>query len=95
MFNVAYNGLRLVPSKSAGRELLKYGLMIEDCKEILENGYAPRKRSKDTIERWMDFGNKTYNVVIVKSYNFLYREDVYLIKHVGKFTKKRLRRIKK
>ena len=32
------SALRLIPSKSAGRELLKYGLMIEDCKEILEKG---------------------------------------------------------
>ncbi len=69
--------------------------MIEDCKEILENDYEPRKRRKDTVERWVDFGNKTYNVVVVKSYNFLYEEGVYLIKHVGKFTKKKLRGRKK
>jgi len=95
MFNIRYKGLRLIPSKSAGKELLKYGLMIEDSKEILENGYEPRKRGKDTIEKWMDFGNETYNAVIVKSYNFLYKEDVYLIKHIGKFTKKKLRGRKK
>jgi hypothetical protein len=94
MFEVRYRGLRLIPSKSVGRELLKYGLMIADCKEILENGYQPRKRSKDTVEKWMDSGNETYNVVIVKSYNHFYKEDVYLIKHVGKFTKKKLRRKK-
>ena len=88
MFNIRYRDLRLIPSKSAGRELLKYGLMIEDCKEILEKGYEPRKREKDTIERWLDKGKKTYNVVVVKSYNYLYKEEVYLIKHVGKFTKK-------
>lgn len=70
MFDVRYRGLRLIPSKSAGRELLEYGLMIADCKEILENGYEPRKRGRNTIEKWMDFGNKTYNVVIVKSYNY-------------------------
>ncbi|MBW2990613.1 hypothetical protein KY348_02820 [Candidatus Woesearchaeota archaeon] len=95
MFNIRYKKIRLIPSKSAARELLKYGLTIEDCKEILESGYAPRKRGKDTIEKWMDSGNDTYNVVIVKSYNYLYQEDVYLIKHVGKFTKKKLRRRKK
>lgn len=92
MFDIRYDGLRLIPSKSAGKELIKYGLMLEDCKDILEQGYEPRKRSKDTIEKWMDYGAKTYNVVIVKSYNFMYDEDVYLVKHVGKFTKKKLRR---
>ena len=69
--------------------------MIEDCKDILEDGYAPRKRSKDTIEKWLDCGNKTYNVVIVKSYNFMYKEDVYLIKHIGRFSIKKSRRPKK
>ena len=94
MFDVRYKGFRLIPSKSAARELLKHGLMIADCEEILENGYEPRKRGKDTIEKWMDFGNKTYNVVVLKSFNYFYNEDVYLIKHMGKFTKKKLRRQK-
>lgn len=91
MFEIRYNGLRLIPSKTAGRELIEYGFMIEDCKEILEKGYSPRKRKKNTIERWMDYGGKTYNVVVVKSFNFLYNEDVYLITHFGEFTKKGLK----
>lgn len=94
MFDVKYIELKLIPSKSAAEELLKHGLTISDCKEILENGYEPRKRGKNTIEKWLDKGNKTYNVVIVKSYNYMYKEDVYLITHVGKFTKKKLRRKK-
>ncbi len=89
MFNITYKGLRLIPSKSAAEELLRYGLTIDDCKEILENGYEPRKRGKDTVEKWMDSGNKTYNVVIVRSYNYFYKEEVYLITHVGRFTKRR------
>lgn len=95
MFDIRYKGARLIPSKSAGRELLKYGLMIEDCRDILEQGYEPRKRAKDKTEKWMDFEGKTYNVVVVKSYNYLYQEDVYMITHVGKFTKKKSRRLKK
>ena len=90
MFDIRYKGLKLIPSKSAARELLKYSLMIADCEEILEKGYEPRKRGKGTEEKWMDFGNKTYNVVVVKSYNYFYNEEVYLIKHIGKFTKKKL-----
>lgn len=91
MFKIRHNGLRLIPSKSAAQELLEQGLTIEDCKEILEKGYEPRKRGKSTTEKWMDFGNKTYNVVVIRSYNYLYKEDVYLIKHVGRFTKKHLK----
>lgn len=91
MFNIRYKGLRLIPSKTAGRELTKYGFMIEDCKEILENGYSPRKRKKGKEEKWMDSGDKTYNVVVVKSFNFMYNEEVYLITHFGGFTEKKLK----
>ena len=65
MFNIRYNGLRLIPSKSAGEELLKYGLMIEDCKDILENGYAPRKRGRDTIEKWMESFNQVDDILVM------------------------------
>jgi len=88
MFNTTYKGLRLIPSKSAAEELLEHGLTIEDCKNILQNGYEPRKRGKNTVEKWMDSKNKTYNVVIVKSYNYSNKEEVYLITHVGRFTKR-------
>ena len=91
MFDIRYKGLRLIPSKSAGRELIQYGFMIEDCKEILDRGYSPRKRKEGTIEKWMDIGSKTYNVVVVQSFNYLYNEDVYLITHFGGFTKKNLK----
>ncbi len=88
MFELRYHGLRLIPSKAAAEELAKYGLMIQSCKKILEEGYdAPRKRAKDTEEKWLDRGNKTYNVVVVRSFNYMYNEDVWLITHLGKFTK--------
>tara|TARA_Y100000310_G_scaffold322234_1_gene381044 strand:- start:1525 stop:1806 length:282 start_codon:yes stop_codon:yes gene_type:complete len=91
MFGLRYKTLRLIPSKTAAEEMLKYGLMISDCKHILKEGYdAPRKRAKDTEEKWLDKGNKTYNVVVVKSFNFMYNKDVWLITHVGRFTRSNL-----
>ncbi len=87
MFNLRYKGLRLIPSKSASDEMLRYGMRINDCRIVLEEGYdAPRKRRKDIEEKWLDRGKKTYNVVVVRSFNFMYNEDVWLITHVGKFT---------
>ncbi len=83
-----FDGLTLIPSKSAAEELLKHGLTIEDCKDILEQGYSPRKRGKNTLEKWKQRGNKIYNVVIIKSYNYANNEEIYVIKHIGKFTKK-------
>ena len=90
--SATYQGLAIIPSRSAARELTKHGLTVEDCKEILENGYSPRKRGKNTIEKWMDVGSKTYNVVIVESYNYQRKEEIYLIKHVGRFGKKRMKK---
>ena len=89
MFNVRYNNLTLIPSNAAINELLKHGLMLSDCKEILEHGYsAPRKRKRGIEEKWLDKGNKTYNVVIARSFNFWYNEHVWLIIHVGRFSRK-------
>lgn len=89
-FDVRYKGLKLVVSKSAIEELTYHGLMIYDCKYMLENGYdAPRKRAKDCEEKWFDNKNKTFNVVIVKLFNYFYNEYVYLITHVGCFGKKK------
>ena len=85
---VRYGGLVLYPSNSVRNELLHYGLMLEDCKKILEEGYEKRKRKKGIIERWWDCGKKTYNVVIVKAYSFQFEEEIYLIKHLGRFTRK-------
>ncbi len=88
MFGARYKYLALIPSRAAMKEMMQLGFAISDCKEILENGYdAPRKRAKDTEEKWLDRGAKTYNVVIVKSVNYAFNEEVYLITHVGEFTR--------
>ena len=81
--------LRLIPSKSARNDMFNLGLTIEDCKKIVAYGYfAPKKRKKGVYEIWYSKGNKTYNIVIISSFNVDLKEDVYLIKHVGRFTRK-------
>src|SRR3989344_2087857 len=85
----AYRG-RLYPTKAAVRELLDLGLRLEDCVRVLEDGYAPRKRKKVTVERWLDWGKKTYNVVAARSCDAL-GEGIWLVIHVGCFTRHRLR----
>jgi len=88
IFHIRYKGLRLVPSTAALRELARFRIKLEDCKHILENGYSPRKRKKNIEEKWIDKGNKIINVVVVKSVYHILNEEVYLIIHVGMFTKK-------
>ncbi len=90
LFSVKYKGLRIAPSLSAMRELMQEGKTLIDVIEILENGYdAPRKRAEGTIERWMDKGNKTYNIVITNNYDQFTREEVWVLIHFGKFGRKK------
>lgn len=61
---------------------------LYDVVQILEEGYdAPRKREKGTIEKWLDKGNKTFNVVTVKDYDEIMKEDCWVLIHFGKHTK--------
>ena len=87
-FDITYKSLCLIPSKSAAYEMFKFGLDLTDCKRILETGYSPRRRAEDVEEKWLDAGNKTHNIVIVRAYNYFFDEEVWIIKHVGRFTKK-------
>lgn len=91
MFIIRYKGLRIAVSRSAMKELVETGKTLYDVLKILKEGYnAPRKRSKDTIEKWLDKKNKTYNVVIAKDYDEILKEDVWVLIHFGKFTKKKI-----
>ncbi len=89
MFDEKYQGLRVVITDAAMRELFKQEKTIYDVIEILEDGYdAPRRRAVGTIERWLNKGNKTFNAVIVKDYNEIMKEECWVLIHFGKFTKR-------
>lgn len=84
----SYNGIKIHVSYSAAQELFKEEKTLSDVLEILNLGSdAPRKRKKDTIEKWLRKGNKTYNAVIVKNYNEALKEECYVLIHFGKFTR--------
>jgi len=88
MFSIRYEGLRIVPSLSATRELMGEEKTLFYVLKILEEGYdAPRKRKVGIIEKWLDKGKKTYNAVIVKDYDEIMREDVWVLIHFGKFAR--------
>jgi len=91
---LCYKDLPLIPSKTADSELFRYGLTIEDCIEILEQGYSPRKRAKGSVEKWLNCGKKTFNVVLIRSHSRYFEKDVWLITHVGCFTTKKRRKLR-
>jgi len=89
-----YKDLPIIPvqSKKGGKnvldELSKEGLDLFDVAEILEKGYEThRKRRDGVIERYLDKGDKTIEVVVQKSYCF--EEEVWEVVHAGSFMKKK------
>jgi|SRR3989344_334169 len=87
--NIRFRGMRIVPSMSASRELSEYGRTLADVADTLEKGYdAPRRRKKGTIERWLDEGKKTANAVVVKNYDDIAKEQVWVLTHYGIFSKR-------
>lgn len=75
---------------SATRELMKEEKTVLDVLRILEEGYdAPRKRKSGTIEKWLDKGTKTYNAVIAGDYDETMREEVWVLIHFGRFTRRK------
>ena len=89
MFIARYKGLRIIPTLSSVRELMREGKTLHNVLIVLENGYnAPKKRKTGTIEKWIDKGKKTYNVVIVEDYDDSRKETVWVLIHFGKFTRR-------
>lgn len=88
MFSVRYKGKRIAPSISAMRELMMEGKTLYFVLEILQCGYEHRRRKIGTVEKWLDKGKKTYNAVIVSDYNNMNNEEVWVLVHFGKFTRK-------
>ena len=89
MYNEKYKRLRIAVTDSAMRELIKEEKTLHDVVTILEEGYdAPRKRKAGTIEKWLNKGNKTFNVVIAKDYNETLKEDCWVLIHFGKFSRR-------
>ena len=68
MQNTLYRGMKIIVSYSAMRELMKYGMDIEDVVEVLEKGQdAPRKRGRGKIEKWLsktNFSNCCINALV-------------------------------
>lgn len=100
MFHIKFKGLRIEPTLSASRELVKEKKDLYGVLEILENGYesSASKRKEDIIERSLRRGNKEYKAVVAKT-NVIYpdgfREEVWRLIHFGKITYKKLRRRKR
>ncbi len=89
--DVRYKGLPLRPTRSVYNELKNLRMDLYDVLQILKDGYdcSTSGRKKGTFEKCLDFKNKTIKVVVVKSFEFWSKQEVYVIVHVGKFTKRK------
>jgi len=99
MFYINYKGLRIEPTLSASRELMKEGKDLNDVLEILEQGYYcnPSKRKYNIVEKCLRRGNKEYKAVVAQAevtYPDNYIEKIWRLIHFGKITYKKGRRKK-
>ncbi len=80
-----WKGKLIVPSKAAYKELAQLGLGLDDVVDILENGFdcARSKRAAGTIEKCFRKGKRLIKVVVVDYSSREYRENVWLVTHVG------------
>ncbi|MEW6070423.1 MAG: hypothetical protein AB1485_07390 [Candidatus Thermoplasmatota archaeon] len=89
-----YRGRRILPTRSAYRDLENLTLDLFEILDVLENGYdCPKgKRRAGIIERCLRKGKKVLRVVIAEG-KFLYPdgyvEDVYWLIHVSEETFKK------
>ncbi|MDP3765825.1 MAG: hypothetical protein Q8R04_04900, partial [Nanoarchaeota archaeon] len=69
MFDIKFKGLRIEPTLSASRELVKEKKDLYDVLEILEEGYesSASKRKENITERSLRRGNKEYKAVVAKT----------------------------
>ena len=94
IWEVTYRGLRIEPTLSANRELVREGKDLYDVLEILESGYIVKKRKKDIIEKALRKGNKEFRAVIAKTqiqYPDGFIEYVWRLIHFGKIAYKKKR----
>ena len=85
-----YSGLRIAVSNAAMIELVKEEKTLYDVVQILEEGHdAPRKRKVGVIERWLNKGGKTFNVVVAKDYDEILQEECWVLIHFGKFSRRK------
>jgi hypothetical protein len=100
MMDITYKDMRIEPTLSASRELVREGKDLYDVLKILEEGYdcSSSKRKENIIERCVRKGNKEYKVVLAQTevtYPDGYTEKVWRLIHVGKITYKKERRREK
>ena len=75
-----YKGKLIFPTKTALDELSDLDLDLYQVIDILEHGFAIRKRKKNVIEKGMAKSRKVVNVVVVDMGNY------YELIHAGQFT---------
>ncbi|MFA6329308.1 MAG: hypothetical protein WCX64_01325 [Candidatus Micrarchaeia archaeon] len=80
-----WQSLPLIPSRSAMNELWKYGLALDDAKQVLEEGYdcSDGKRKKTVFERCLHSRGKVIKIVVACGYNHSLATDCWVVTHVG------------
>ncbi len=86
MFEVWFDGLRVVQTTACQRELVDLGLDLGEAVSVLQFGFECNrsKRQKDKLEKCLRKGDKIIRVVAAYDYSIFLKEDVITIIHVSK-----------
>jgi hypothetical protein len=82
-FGVKWKGKYIRPSKSATREMIEFGMDLNDVVEMLDTGKDGENRDKNTIEKYIMDGRKKITVVAVLTFAYDIQDEIWLIKHLG------------
>ncbi len=85
MLDVWFEGVRVVLSKAAERELFDLCLRVTQAVDVLEHGFdcSRSKRKREVIEKCLRKGDKILRVVGVYDYNRMMGCEVLVIIHVS------------
>lgn len=79
-----WQGLPVVPSHAAAREMLNEKFNSEDILQVLEEGeeVVAKKRADGVVEKCLRKGRRSIKVVVARSCNKFFETDYWVIIHV-------------
>ena len=84
MLYPVWNGLPVVPTRAAIRELDRLHFDVPDAIEVLEKGYDCTRKG-NIVEKCIKERGKIIKIVVARSYSHFLSNECWTIIHAGKF----------
>lgn len=86
MFECYFEGKMVMPSHDPIKDIIRHKILPNKIIDIIENGdkYKDDKMSRGETGRSKKYKKELVFVKLVPSYSIDYKEEVWVMKHVGK-----------